>query len=235
MREPRIVLTGGGGFVGRHVAPLVERVNSYYKTGDHKKSLICLNWAGLPNYESWDHYQNIDIVLGIVMEAVRSGCTDVTIAGTCLERVDNPPNYALAKIELMKRLERRLPENVALKWVRLFYLYGPGQREECLMPSLKRAIERGDKRFRVVDAARDFTSVTSVAQHLVKIAMQNKVKGIIDCCRGHAIPVADFCRSKFPDSNIELIPDYPLPWYEPKVIVGNPALLYSIYDLPENR
>jgi dTDP-6-deoxy-L-talose 4-dehydrogenase (NAD+) len=58
--------------------------------------------------------------------------------------------YGLAKDTLRKFLEMLQEVHpFTLQWVRLFYLYGPGQNPKSLLSQLDAAIEQGDPVFRM--------------------------------------------------------------------------------------
>ncbi|NLL11018.1 MAG: hypothetical protein GX268_09095 [Methanomicrobiales archaeon] len=58
--------------------------------------------------------------------------------------------YGLAKNTLRKSLEMlQTVHPFTLQWVRLFYLYGPGQNPKCLLSQLDAAIDRSDLVFRM--------------------------------------------------------------------------------------
>ena len=219
----KLYVTGRSGFVGKHVMRVLgKRGIPIADTLDDANAIIHLAWAGLPNYESEAHYDNVGWQMDIIKGAVSRGIKNITIAGTCLESVPNPPHYAKAKLQLYHRVHALLP---GVKWVRLWYLYGDGQNENCLLPRLRQAILSGAKEFHVVDGSRDFIDVSKAAECLCDIATQSRVIGIIDCCSGVATPVSEFCRRSEGDSQIHFIADYPPKEYEPKSFHGTPITL----------
>ena len=86
---------------------------------------------------------------------VGDGLTRVVVTGTCFEYgmqsgalkedLETKPanSYALAKDNLRKFLEK-LQETIVfdLKWIRLFYIYGKGQRPDSILSQLDAALER---------------------------------------------------------------------------------------------
>ncbi len=224
----RILVSGATGWVGRHVVSELNsrghRVSEYLC--ENPDAIIHLAWSGLPNYESEKHFENVEWQTDFVDEAVKHGIRNITVTGTCLETVPNPPNYALAKLKLQANLAAILPE---LKWARLWYLFGDGQPEHCLLPRLTNAMMDKEKTFSVIDGERDFVNVTSVAKYLVLIAEQTDITGIIDVCWGFAQPVASFC-SKYISNGMTLVTDYPRPSYEPKSFHGDRTKLNKIIE-----
>lgn len=221
----KILCTGKNGYVGRHVVAEILRQGHEINDKEYD-AVIDLAWHGLPNYSSVRHYENVCQSIDRLKWIVKEGVTNVTVAGTCLESVDKPPHYAKAKLAVLEEVEK-LP--CCLKWVRLFHIWGgDGERPERLVPQLMRAIEAKEPKFSVIDGERDFMRVTTAARYLVKAALQTEVTGIIDCCTGASLEVATFCERLKHTSPIEIVRDYPMPDYEPRVIVGNPTKLRSL-------
>ena len=68
------------------------------------------------------------------------------------------------------------------------------------------------------DQSRDYLSVEKAAEYLVRIALQNEVAGIINCCSGEPITIRQFLRNYLSKlgRNISLnFGYYPYPDYEP--------------------
>jgi nucleoside-diphosphate-sugar epimerase len=144
--------------------------------------------------------------------------------------------YAIAKNELRKFLETFQQEySFSLKWVRLFYLYGKGQNPNSLVSQLDKAIARGDKVFNMSggEQVRDYLPVERVAEYLVKIALQDKVNGIINCCSGEPVSVKEFVKKYLNKINKDVslnLGHYPYTDYEPMQFWGDNNKLKSILN-----
>jgi dTDP-6-deoxy-L-talose 4-dehydrogenase (NAD+) len=73
-----------------------------------------------------------------------------------------------------------------LAWLRLFYLYGPGQSKNSLYSSLIEAILRGDAEFDMSggEQVRDFMPIQAAACTLVDIALIPVDVGTVNICSG---------------------------------------------------
>ncbi len=202
--------------------------------------LIHLAWEGLPNYKELFHLErNLPNNRIFLKSLIGDGLKKFVIIGTCLEygmqsgelREDletMPDNsYALAKDNLRKYLEE-LQKTIAfdLKWIRLFYLYGKGQRPDSILSQLEAALERKEKVFNMSggEQLRDYLPVEKVAEYIVKISMQDKVSGIINCCSGKPISIRKLVENYLAErhKSIELNPGYyPYPDYEPMAFWGS--------------
>lgn len=220
----RVFVSGRSGFVGHYVVPeLLRRGCTIVDNLAMADAVIHLAWAGLPNYESPLHFGNIGWQLEFLKEALDCGIQNITVTGTCLETLDKLMPYSIAKLALRARAFELLPE---IKWARLWYLYGEGQNENCLLPRLYKAKRLNEPEFSIIDGERDFVDVADAAEHICAIAMQEKVTGIIDCCTGVAESVELFCKRRVP--NIKCRTDFPRPYYEPFSFHGDPTKLLSI-------
>lgn len=167
--------------------------------------LIHLAWEGLPNYKDLFHLEkNLFSNYRFLKNMIEHGLKSLVVTGTCFEygmqsgalnedmeaKIDNP--YGLAKDTLRKFLEQLQKKiDFDLKWVRLFYMHGKGQSSKSILSQLDRALENGETTFKMSEGEqlRDYLPVEKVAEYIVKIAMQNKVNGIINCCSGTPISI----------------------------------------------
>lgn len=170
--------------------------------------LIHLAWEGLPNYQAVFHKEkNLPVHCSFLENMVKGGLKKLVVIGTCLEygmktgclSEDMKPEpivpYAQAKDDLRRYLEKLKDKmHFELIWVRLFYMFGPGQSERSLLPQLQKAIDRGETSFNMSKGQqlRDYLPVEEVAENIVRISLQNKVSGVINCCSGRPISVRDF-------------------------------------------
>lgn len=213
--------------------------------------LIHLAWDGLPHFTDLIHIdQNLPVHYNFLKAFINSGGKHVLVVGTCLEYgmisgclqedmlVNPSTSYAIAKNSLRQFLEvlSNKQSTFVFQWVRLFYMYGKGQHPRSVIPQLEEAILRGDKSFNMSggEQLRDYLPVTKVAQYLVKIAEQDLVVGVINCCSGQPIAIKTLVK-KYAESlgsNIELnLGYYPYTDYEPMVFWGdNQKLKTIIYE-----
>lgn len=222
---------------------------NYYTFFDKPDLMIHLAWEGLPNYkESFHTEKNLPAQKAFLMNLIENGLTDITITGTCFEygmkdgmlsedMPTEPANpYAIAKDELRKWLEARQASfPFHLKWVRLFYMYGEGQSPKSLISQLEKALENGETEFRMSggEQVRDFLPITKVAAYIVKIALQQKIEGIINCCSGEPVKVKDFVAEylKERNKNISLhLGYYPYADYEAMRFWGDDSKLKQVID-----
>ena len=217
---------------------------TYFEEPD---ALIHLAWAGLPNYTDIYHFEtNLPRQFRFLKNLVENGLSEMTITGTCFEygirsgsltetmQTDPANPYALAKDCLRRFMEQLQNHRVFdCKWIRLFYMYGPGQRSNALIPQLDRAFANDDAVFNMSggEQLRDYLHVKNVAEYIIKIAIQNEVTGIINCCSGTPISVRklveDYIESRGGDIRLNL-GYYPYPTHEPMAFWGDATKLNTI-------
>lgn len=222
---------------------------NYYDFFDQPDLMIHLAWEGLPNYKSSFHEEiNLPRHFAFLTNLIVNGLPDLTVTGTCFEygmqegclnesMPTFPSNsYGRAKDNLrneLQLLELNIP--FVFKWVRLFYMYGKGQNPNSLLSQLDTALENGDTVFNMSggEQVRDFLPVETVAENIVKIALQKKVTGVINCCSGEPVTVKTFVENYLAkrDTKITLnLGFYPYPDYEPMRFWGDITKLKKIID-----
>jgi nucleoside-diphosphate-sugar epimerase len=222
---------------------------NYFEYFDNPDMIIHLAWEGLPNYKSLFHFEtNLLRHYIFLKNLVTNGCRNLIVTGTCFEygmkngclteemQTDPANPYALAKDTLNKFLrELSKTDPFILKWVRLFYLYGPGQNPGSLFSQLQKALDNNDAVFNMSggEQVRDYLPVEKAAEYIVKIALQNKITGNINCCSGQPVTVKEMVSDHIRKSGkkIELNPGYyPYPDYEPMAFWGDNKKLQQIIN-----
>ena len=221
-------------------ADLNEDKKDWFAFFSEPDQIIHLAWEGLPNYKELFHIErNLVRNCCFLKNIIENELKKVVVIGTCLEYgmqsgalkedMDTKPNnpYALAKDCLRKYLEQLKSKiNFEFKWVRLFYMYGKGQSPNSIMSQLDRALEKRKSNFNMSggEQLRDYLPVEKASEYIVKIAMQDKVKGIINCCSGTPISirklVEDYLKKKQKSIHLNL-GYYPYPDYEPMAFWGD--------------
>jgi len=209
--------------------------------------VIHLAWQGLPNYLSAWHVESElpaqdRFLRGLVAEGLRR----LVVAGTCFEygmqsgclREDSgaePSNpYGVAKDTLRRHLEA-LNETAPfdLRWLRLFYLYGPGQPKTSLYSQFQAAMARGDTTFDMSggEQLRDFMAVETAAAAIVDVALAAEAPRIVNICSGAPTSVRALVERWRADatSGIALnLGALPYPTYEPFAFWGDNGRLAQL-------
>ena len=225
---------------------LDDSVN-YFTFFNEPDEVIHLAWEGLPNYKASFHTEeNLPRHRAFLTNLIHNGLKDLTVTGTCFEYGNQegclsekmecqPANaYAIAKDTLQKDLTALRKEyDFVLKWVRLFYMYGRGQSPNSLFSQLDKALENKDTVFNMSggEQERDYLPVEKVARYIVKIALQNGVTGIINCCSGQSVKLKDLVAQYLKQRNRQITLNlgyYPYSDIEPMCFWGDNSKLDSI-------
>ena len=219
----------------------------YFSFFKRPECIIHLAWDGLWDYKDLLHFEkNVPVHYKFIKNMVHQGLKHVVVTGTCLEYgmqcgpltedlETNPSTpYGLGKDTLRKYLEQLCSINsITFQWIRLFYIYGDGQRETSLLSQLDEALRRGEKKFNMSggEQLRDYLPVEKVAEYIAAIALQTEIQGIINCCSGTPISIRKLVEmhARKRGYSIELnLGYYPYPDYEPMAFWGDNSKLQSI-------
>lgn len=196
--------------------------------------ILHLAWGGLNAFKSPAHLdEELPRHLRFLTRLVAAGARHLLVTGTCLEyglregplAEDLPTRpvtaYGQAKDALRRELEPLCAARGAVfHWARLFYMHGPGQAEKSLLSQLDRAITAGADSFDMSggEQERDYLPVAEVARLLVRLALQDRVTGVVNCASGRPVSVRALVEEHLRRRGATLrlnLGRYPYPDYEP--------------------
>jgi dTDP-6-deoxy-L-talose 4-dehydrogenase (NAD+) len=167
-------------------------------------------------------------VTGTCLEyGMQSGCLDEVMPTLPVTA------YGQAKDRLRKHLQEISgADRLQLTWLRLFYIYGPGQALSSLYSQLRAAIAAGDTHFPMSpgDQQRDFLPIEFATDCLCAFALGPAHEGIINLCRGMPETVLSRVKKWLKEWDADLRLDlgvYPYPDYEPHAYWGSTRKLDS--------
>jgi nucleoside-diphosphate-sugar epimerase len=166
---------------------------------------IHLAWYAAPGIY-WTAPENLDCVamtLSLAQALAESGCNRLVAAGTCAEydwdygflSEDVTPLRPRTLYGTCKNATRLIleafcrPTTMSFAWTRFFYLYGPGEARERLVPLVVRALLRGEAaRCTSGRQIRDFLHVRDVASAVWAVAT-SQVAGAVNIGSGEPVRV----------------------------------------------
>jgi nucleoside-diphosphate-sugar epimerase len=211
--------------------------------------LLHLAWGGLPNYRSDVHLQEeYPKQLAFLEACARDGLRRLVVTGTCLEygmregelAEDSPTTpvtaYGTAKDRLRQALQAPgVFSALRLTWLRLFYVYGPGQAPGSLYSQLRSAVESGASEFPMSpgDQQRDFLAIEDAADIIRRFATVLPAAGVVNLCSGVPQSVLSMAQARLQQwgSHLSLKPGvYPYPDYEAHAFWGDARKLHSLLE-----
>jgi nucleoside-diphosphate-sugar epimerase len=166
--------------------------------------IINLAWQGIPDFSQAQCLQNLKAHADFLFETQKfSSLKKVIVSGTCREygsttgpcfegellRPDNFFSWAKLAIYDLYLLSLKA-RGIKLTWFRIFYVYGPGQRNESLIPSLINNFKL--KKILKVNnplAANDFIYIDDVIDGFIKSVENDDSEGILNLGSGFSFTV----------------------------------------------
>lgn len=142
--------------------------------------------------------------------------------------------YGIAKDALRRAmLLYAQQKGVILQWLRAYYILGDDKRNNSIFCKLLLAAEEGKKTFPFTTGKNkyDFITVDELANQLSAAVMQNEIKGIINCCTGKPMSLADRVELFIKEHGLDIKLDYgafPDRPYDSPCEFGNPDKIHKI-------
>jgi UDP-glucose 4-epimerase len=173
------------------------------------ETVIHLAWQGIPDFSFESSRNNLIHSVNLFSFVIGLGsCQKILVSGSCFElnrfqgecpeseRGTPKDNFTWAKHSLRSWLEVACTENqIDLGWMRIFYVYGPHQRQESLIPTILNYLQN-DKlpELKTPKNANDFVFVDDVAKAFSDAVSNEFPSGIYNLGFGGSTPVLEICR-----------------------------------------
>lgn len=211
---------------------------------------VCLHmaWRNGFVHNAPTHMMDLSAHYSFLTRMIDSGLKHLAVMGTMHEvgywegaiNEDTPCNpismYGIAKDALRRSVILYCRDKgVILQWLRCFYILGDDKKNNSIFCKILNAAEEGKTKFPFTTGKNkyDFIKVSDLATLISATITQTEVQGIINCCTGTPIRLAEQVESfiKEHNLNIELeygaFPDRP---YDSPCIYGDSAKIRQIID-----
>jgi len=173
--------------------------------------LIHLAWEGLPDYSYKFCQKNLIYSTTIFSIAANSGCKMIISTGSCWEYdskigkiSENSKLNSKSVFSATKNSLRLIGKAIAYEnhcqfyWLRLFYVYGQGQRETSLIPSILKSIQDGNiPDIRTPNDKNDFIFVDDVVRAIDSIISVKPKKTTYNVGSGYLTSIKEIVTSLY--------------------------------------
>ena len=146
--------------------------------------LIHCAWYDIENLDNKKNsLKNLKYSKFLINEVIKlKSLKKILIAGSCFEiknkknkvsekcTLNNMSHFAKAKTSLLKHLKKIIKKNKKFYWLRIFYAYGPGNRDKTIIPTITNNL-KNNKPFIINNPGNklDYIYVDDIADYFVKI------------------------------------------------------------------
>lgn len=181
--------------------------------------LVHMAWRNGFVHNDFSHIEDFPKHYEFVANMVDGGLKQAVVMGSMHEvgyfegaiTEDTPCNprslYAVSKNSL-RQLLMLLTEtkDFTLQWVRGYYILGDDLKNNSIFSKIVMAANEGKKEFPFTTGKNkyDFISVQELALQIASVASQKEVDGIINCCSGEPIALADKVESFIKENGFDI-------------------------------
>ena len=212
---------------------------------------VCLHMAWRDGFvhNSVNHIGDLSSHYKFLVALMEQGLKHLAVMGTMHEvgywegKIDentpcNPISmYGIAKDALRRSMIAYCKSNsILLKWLRGFYILGDDKKNHSIFSKLLQADEQGQELFPFTTGKTkyDFINVDELVEQISKAVTQTDVTGIINCCSGNPMTLAERVENFIKDHKLKIrlnygvFPDRP---YDSPIIFGDDKKIKQIMSL----
>lgn len=219
-----------------------------YKEFGQPDAVLHLAWRDGFQHHSLNHINDLPGHYQFLSKMIQAGIKQVTVLGSMHEigffegsvNENTPTNpqslYGIAKNALRQSVEILQKEySFVYQWIRGFYIVGNTKYGCSIFSKIAEAAEQKKEQFPFTmgENQYDFLNYDEFCRQVAAVVMQQKVNGIINCCSGRPVRLAERVESFIQENhfNIQLqygaFPDRP---YDSKAIWGNNDKISEIME-----
>ncbi len=197
--------------------------NLYEKLGS-PDVLLHMAWLDGFKHNSFRHIDYLHRHVAFIKSLLDSGLRQAAVMGTMHEvgyhegAIDeNTPckpmsYYGIAKNALRQTLEILFKDydGAVLQWLRAYYIIGDDINGNSIFSKICKAEQEGKELFPFNSGKNkyDFISINELADQISAAVMQKDVSGIINCCSGEPVALADRVEQFIKDNDFKIRLEY---------------------------
>lgn len=212
---------------------------------------VCLHMAWRDGFvhNSVNHIGDLSSHYKFLVALMEQGLKHLAVMGTMHEvgywegKIDentpcNPISmYGIAKDALRRSMIAYCKSNsILLQWLRGFYILGDDKKNHSIFSKLLQADEQGQELFPFTTGKTkyDFINVDELVEQISKAVTQTDVTGIINCCSGNPMTLAERVENFIKGHKLKIrlnygvFPDRP---YDSPIIFGDDKKIKQIMSL----
>lgn len=232
---------------------IFETRDNYVEFFGHPDVCLHLAWRDGFQHNSDKHMGDLSNHYVFLTNLVRNGIGKIVVMGSMHEvgywngKIDeNTPcnplsQYGTAKNALRKSLELFCQSSgCKFQWLRAFYIYGDDAFGNSIFCKIRQAVAEGKTTFPFTTGTNkyDFISIDELVRQISLCSMQDKVLGIINCCSGKPVALADQIEWYIKINNLPIkleygkFPDRP---YDSPCVYGDDTKIKQVLKDYESR
>lgn len=182
-----------------------------------------LAWRDGFNHNSLAHIQDLSGHFDFLTGIQAAGVKQIAVMGSMHEvgywegAIDestpcNPQSlYGVSKNALRQSLDLVFAkEDVVFQWIRGYYIYGDDDKAQSIFGKLLRAAKDGQRTFPFTTGKNkyDFLPIEEFVNQIAEVVMQDEVSGIINCCSGTPVSLAERIEGFISENDLDIVLEY---------------------------
>lgn len=227
--------------------PIFSNEPDLYERMGKPDACIHMAWRDGFKHNSPAHMQDLSAHYNFVRNMLAGGLKQIAVMGSMHEvgywegAVDeNTPTNPMSLYGIAKDALRRAVlmlakeyEGATVQWIRGYYITGDDQLNNSIFAKLMQAEQEGKETFPFTSGKNkyDFLDIQEMVEDIVCVIMQDEIDGIINCCSGKPVSLADKVESFIQEHDYKIrleygaFPDRP---YDSPAIWGDASKIKQI-------
>ena len=203
--------------------PIFSGLEDIYEQMGKPDVCIHLAWRNGFVHNADSHIEDLPNHYTFLKNMIEGGLKHVVVMGTMHEvgywegAIDeNTPTNPLSLYGIAKNALRQMVELLAKKsevcfqWTRGYYIIGDDIKSNSIFSKIVQAEQAGNKKcsFAAGKNLYDFISLEELAKEIACVSLQTEVNGIINCCTGKPVSLAEQVESFIKEHNFKIRLEY---------------------------